>query len=313
MRKLISILIVVIMLSSATSYAETPDFYGFDFQSQYEDLRGQIDWELAGYYPGIAFEYYVWYHSSVTEEEPVLLYDVFGLYHYPQAEVERIAENLKISDGGPIIINKKILTLENGWDILVQRMEQFDENGDPLDIVPESVSAQDQDEVRMLLENVDLFCSGFKAVEYTAPGAVGSTIDFTSTDLDGNTVTSADIFKDYSVTMINVWATWCPPCKAELPELAKLNKEFSKKNSQIIGVCLDADGELATAKKLTKDSCYVNIAGKTTSDFDWANACEAIPTSFFVDSEGRILIEPVVGAMVEQYSISLDEALGLTE
>ena len=40
--------------------------------------------------------------------------------------------------------------------------------------------------------------------------------------------------------MINFWATWCEPCKDELPDLEKLHQDLSAKNCQIIGICEDA-------------------------------------------------------------------------
>ena len=54
---------------------------------------------------------------------------------------------------------------------------------------------------------------------------------------------------------------------------------------------------------------YVNVVGLMTEDFDWAQSCTAIPTSFFVDSQGKILIDPVVGAMVQTYPQALEDAL----
>ena len=52
-------------------------------------------------------------------------------------------------------------------------------------------------------------------------GTETSGIDLSSfeiVDLNGDTVTQ-DIFKDYDITMINIWATWCGPCRSELPEI----------------------------------------------------------------------------------------------
>ena len=51
---------------------------------------------------------------------------------------------------------------------------------------------------------------------------LGSKLVFETTDLEGNSITSDEIFTGHRVTMINMWATWCDPCKNELPELAKM-------------------------------------------------------------------------------------------
>ena len=51
-------------------------------------------------------------------------------------------------------------------------------------------------------------------------GALDYSFNFATTDLDGNIVTSAEIYAGNKITMINFWATWCPPCVGELAELA---------------------------------------------------------------------------------------------
>jgi thiol-disulfide isomerase/thioredoxin len=248
-----------------------------------------------------------------------VIYDVIAVCGLPRTDLDEFISTLRtpeIPEDHPqdelfsTFIHQKDIVLENGWELLVQRMEQFNADGTPAeDLVPESLPEENREEVRKLLEDVELFCSGIEETAYSAPGDVGSTISFTGTDLDGNEVSSADLFAGSDVTMINVWATWCPPCKAELPDLAKLNTQFAEKNCQIIGLCLDAEDALETAQQLVKDSGYVNVVGKMTADFDWAQSCTAIPTSFFVDSKGKILIDPIVGAMVKAYPQALEDAL----
>ena len=53
--------------------------------------------------------------------------------------------------------------------------------------------------------------------------------EFRSLDLEGKEVKLGDIFKENKVTMVNVWATFCPPCREELPDIAKLGKEMKEK------------------------------------------------------------------------------------
>ena len=75
--------------------------------------------------------------------------------------------------------------------------------------------------------------------------SVGNTVSFETTDLDGNSVNSADLFRDKKVTVINFWATWCPHCVEELPELEKFTKELEAQGCQMIGICEDADTDAA--------------------------------------------------------------------
>ena len=343
MKKIISVFLAVLMLAgSCTAFAASnedasaqgQDFSqaGFRYVSPWPDLEGELVWYLASYYPGQLVRYLVFYSTASVEgmtdaeldeylltDQALVIYDVIAVRGLPRSDLDEFISTLRtpeIPEDHPrdelfsTFIHQKDIVLENGWELLVQRMEQFNADGTPAeDLVPESLPEENREEVRKLLEDVELFCSGIEETAYSAPGDVGSTISFTGTDLDGNEVSSADLFAGSDVTMINVWATWCPPCKAELPDLAKLNKQFAEKNCQIIGLCLDAEDALQTAQQLVKDSGYVNVVGQMTADFDWAQSCTAIPTSFFVDSQGKILIDPVVGAMVQTYPQALEDAL----
>ena len=71
--------------------------------------------------------------------------------------------------------------------------------------------------------------------------SVGNTVSFETTDLDGNPVSSSELFRGKKVTVINFWATWCPHCVDELPALQELHKELEANGCQVIGICEDAD------------------------------------------------------------------------
>ena len=144
----------------------------------------------------------------------------------------------------------------------------------------------------------------------------GTAISFVTTDLDGNTVKSEDIFSGHKVTMINIWATWCGPCKDEMPELEKLNKEFADKGCQIIGICYDTmedSGAIAEAKEILKEYgvTYLNLV--ETEEMSELLPTTAFPISYFVDSEGNTLGHPLVGAQLPEYSSMIDYALKLAE
>ena len=140
----------------------------------------------------------------------------------------------------------------------------------------------------------------------------GEQFTFETTDLDGNAVTSAALFAGHKVTMINIWATWCDPCKNELPELEEFAKELAGKDCQIIGICEDTsydDTAAAEAKEILAKAgvTYPNI--KATDEMLEMMTCLAMPTSYFVDSEGHVLTMPVRGADFEKYRERIEEAL----
>ena len=87
----------------------------------------------------------------------------------------------------------------------------------------------------------------------------GAPVSFETQDLDGNPVTSQELFAGHKITMVNLWATWCINCKSEMAELEALNKEWAEKGCQIIGICDDADEEemIPTAKKILEGAAPV--------------------------------------------------------
>ena len=139
---------------------------------------------------------------------------------------------------------------------------------------------------------------------------------FTAADLDGNEVTEA-IFADKDVTVLNVWATYCGPCQEEMPDLGEWNKELPD-NVQIIGMVIDVpegDTEMIdTAKAMCKDAGvkYKNIVYTDSVDKMLADV-EAVPTTFILDSEGKTICTPIIGADVEAYKKAVQEYLDQLE
>lgn len=116
---------------------------------------------------------------------------------------------------------------------------------------------------------------------------------FSTTDLEGNTVTEA-IFNDYEVTLVNVWGTFCGPCKAELPDLEKAYQEYSQKNCNVLGFTSDlyeGDEEvLALAKTIWADSGCTFKTVKSVQEFDSIySQLTGVPTSFLVNKNGEII------------------------
>lgn len=138
--------------------------------------------------------------------------------------------------------------------------------------------------------------------------------EFRSLDLEGKEVKLGDIFKENKVTMVNVWATFCPPCREELPDIAKLGKEMKEKGVAVLGIVGDTeegtDENLEEAKKLLRaaEAEYVNLVGSE----DMNTIIEYIagyPTTFFVNSEGKIIGAAFVGGQSEETFKKAIEAL----
>ena len=64
-------------------------------------------------------------------------------------------------------------------------------------------------------------------------------IDFVLKDINNKNVKLSDTVKKYPLTVVNFWATWCMPCRAELKDLNKLYKQYKNKNVHIISISID--------------------------------------------------------------------------
>ncbi|MBR3364462.1 MAG: redoxin family protein [Solobacterium sp.] len=142
-----------------------------------------------------------------------------------------------------------------------------------------------------VLKNAEYYPPHIPGVEL-----IGRSVHFETTDTDGNPVKSEELFAAHAVTMINFWATWCNPCKNELEELGNIHRRVLEKDAAIVGYCTDADEKLAECKALMaeKNLTYTNLlpAGTLYDDFGF----QGIPTSIFVNREGKIMTYPVIGA-----------------
>ncbi|MBB6624160.1 TlpA family protein disulfide reductase [Clostridium gasigenes] len=118
-------------------------------------------------------------------------------------------------------------------------------------------------------------------------------IDFKLKDLNGKYVSLND-FKGKNV-LLNFWATWCPPCKAEMPDIEKLYQE--NKNSDLVILAVNLGEDKQTVKSFIEKNKY-NFDILLDSDQDVAVKYNivSIPTSFFIDKEGNI-VSKKIGAM----------------
>ncbi len=161
------------------------------------------------------------------------------------------------------------------------------------------------DEYKRLIEDKQDFIDSLTFGEPWYPDTinVGDTVRFETTDMDDTPVNSADIFADAKVTLINLWGTNCCACKEELPELEEMSKEYAEQGVRIVLVCCDADDpeKKALAKQIFEErGCTLpNLA--SFDSIERALPCTGTPTSFFVDSEGHLLAEPLLGAHPDKY------------
>lgn len=91
------------------------------------------------------------------------------------------------------------------------------------------------------------------------------------------------------VLLINFWATWCGPCREEIPSLIKLRSEYQHEGFEIIGISLDESGRAAISKFAKKVSINYPIAMGTPKVARAFGGIIGIPQSFLVDRHGNIV------------------------
>ena len=130
---------------------------------------------------------------------------------------------------------------------------------------------------------------------------------FEGKDLDGNTVKSSDLFSGKAVTVVNFWFTTCGPCVGELGDLDALNKELSGKGGALIGInAFTLDGNeaaISDAKDVLTQSgaTYQNVYFDSGSEAGkFVESIYAYPTTYVVNRSGRIVGDPIVGAITSK-------------
>jgi len=110
--------------------------------------------------------------------------------------------------------------------------------------------------------------------------------DFKLTSLDGKPVTLAD--SHGKVILLNFWATWCGPCRAEIPDLVELQNKY-KDRLQILGLVVDDDDQDAIKEFAEKLGINYPVAIAGDDIRLQYGGIAALPTSFVLDAEGRIV------------------------
>ena len=126
-------------------------------------------------------------------------------------------------------------------------------------------------------------------------GTIGSqAAEFELADISGKKVRLSD-FKG-KVVVLDFWATWCGPCRVEIPDFVKLQSKYKDKGLEIVGLSLDADGASAVGPFLKEHQVNYTMLLANDDTAKSFGGILGIPTTFIIDRQGRI-VQKYIGVM----------------
>ena len=153
---------------------------------------------------------------------------------------------------------------------------------------PKSSNQSTSQQVSNVSEVIDVMKRADKSPNFSCKDNAGQKVDF-------------DSYKG-KVTLVNFWATWCGPCKRELPDLITLSRELESRGFKIIGVSTDRGSNvIEDVRSFVKDHGipYQVVVSDESLEEAFGNV-RALPTSFLIDGDGKI-VQSFVGLRTKEF------------
>jgi thiol-disulfide isomerase/thioredoxin len=112
------------------------------------------------------------------------------------------------------------------------------------------------------------------------------------------------------VVLLNFWATWCPPCRMEIPSLVKMKNTYQSKGLEIIGLSVEANNKRPKEyfDKFISDSQINYPVGLSGMETMRSYGINPIPATFFIDKSGRVAYK-MEGGYPEEYIVAVIKKL----
>lgn len=145
-----------------------------------------------------------------------------------------------------------------------------------------------------------------KHIENSKNTAIGADlVDITLPDANGTMVSVSELCQSGKWVLVDFWATWCGPCRGEIPHLVEAYAEFAPKGLEIYGISFDRNGDEAKWQQFIADNnmSWVNVWG-SGDDGSWsageAYNVSSIPTNFLFSPEGKLVAKNLRGEDVKK-------------
>jgi cytochrome c biogenesis protein CcmG/thiol:disulfide interchange protein DsbE len=132
------------------------------------------------------------------------------------------------------------------------------------------------------------------ASDAPAKGSVAP--DFKLKTLDGKEVQLSSLRG--KAVLLNFWATWCEPCKIEMPWLVDLQKKYRQQGLEIVGVAMDDSGEKTIADFAKKMQVNYTVLVGSEKVAQMYGGLDGLPTSFFLGRDGKV-VDTALGLVSE--------------
>ena len=257
--------------------------------------------------------------DKVTLDTPLgkAEYEITGLYGYSEkGEVGGLTE-----ENAPLF--EIFVTPEDIAKLTGETTDGYFLGGNVTFATPEEAKSFVEEANKILKDSGDkaMLASDSSAEMYYADGdEMFTSVALEGTGLDGSALPE-DLLAKNGVTMVNVWATFCNPCLAEMPHLEELNNEFAKagKNFKVVGVVADVLNEkgetneelLKLANEIVAKTgvTYQNILPGETLRSDTLANVTAFPTSFFLNDKGEVLKTAMGATTKDDWAKTVNELL----
>ena len=144
--------------------------------------------------------------------------------------------------------------------------------------------------------------------------------EFESVELVSGEPVDQTVFEEYTLIMVNIWGTFCSPCIGEMPDLAKLGRDYADKGFAVIGIPQDITNKNGKIKKNRMEDALL-IVEQTEADYlhivptkalyeAKLRLCQALPETVFLNAEGVQIGESYLGAKsYDEWSEIIEELL----